>query len=89
MFDLNVIRHRYFESSFIMSNPSECKHTKKVVKHGRKPTEDNYAGLSGHFSGIDFARNSAGISWMVRNELSQAIPPAYTYWIGTQLIRQI
>jgi len=28
-----------------------------------------------------------GIDWMNRAELSQAIPPAYTEFIGKQLIR--
>lgn len=30
-----------------------------------------------------------GIDWMNRDELSQAIPPAYTEWIGKQLMRII
>ncbi|WNM74483.1 hypothetical protein SEA_BEARBQ_81 [Gordonia phage BearBQ] len=30
-----------------------------------------------------------GIDWMVRDELREAIPPAYTEHIGRQLIAQI
>ena len=30
-----------------------------------------------------------GIDWMNRDELSQAIPPAYTEYIGAQLLRHL
>lgn len=30
-----------------------------------------------------------GIQWMNRNELAQAVPPAYTEFIGKELLRQI
>ncbi len=31
-------------------------------------------------------RESVGIDWMKRDELTQAIPPAYTEFIGRQLL---
>jgi DNA (cytosine-5)-methyltransferase 1 len=31
-------------------------------------------------------REAMGIEWMTRKELTQAIPPAYTEWIGKQLL---
>jgi len=30
-----------------------------------------------------------GIDWMTRAELSQAIPPAYTEFIGKQLLKAV
>ncbi len=30
-----------------------------------------------------------GIDWMTRAELSEAIPPAYTEWIGNQLMSRL
>lgn len=37
--------------------------------------------------GVDIAPQKAmDIDWMGQKELAQAIPPAYTEWIGRQLI---
>jgi DNA (cytosine-5)-methyltransferase 1 len=38
---------------------------------------------------ITSARIAMGIDWMVMRELSQAIPPAYTQFIGSQLLRAL
>jgi DNA (cytosine-5)-methyltransferase 1 len=56
-------------------------------------------GVYGHSGGsskrdyLDFScfttndrRDAMGIDWMTGNELSQAIPPAYTLWIGKQIM---
>ncbi len=32
------------------------------------------------------ARSAMGIDWMTKNELNESIPPAYTEYIGAQLI---
>lgn len=41
--------------------------------------------VAGHFSGMELARQAMGIDWMNRAELSQAIPPVYTRFIGDAL----
>ena len=34
---------------------------------------------------IAAARDAMGIDWMTKDELNEAIPPAYSQWIGKQL----
>ena len=88
MFGLNVIRHRHFECwPEVYFPPAACNHYKTVVKHGRPPDrEKNFHGVTGHFSDVEFARKSMGISWMGQAGLSQAIPPDYTEYIGQQML---
>lgn len=93
MFGLNILRHRHFEVNWeIDINPFEmrCQHMKRVVKHGRRPNrERHYAAATGNFSDVPFVQKSMGISWLGQKELSQAIPPAYTEFIGKNLFKAI
>jgi DNA (cytosine-5)-methyltransferase 1 len=41
--------------------------------------------VAGHFSGIAAAKAAMGIDWMTRDELGQAIPPAFAEYIARQL----
>ena len=91
MFGLRVKRDRLFECSFDIPSsilPAEEKHG-PPVKMGR-PFNANLGETFypvGHFSGVQAAREAMEIDWMTGKELSQAIPPAYTrfigeYWLG-------
>lgn len=88
MFGLNVNRVRYFETSF--SIPLVLMPTmKKPVKMGRKISEGDIITPVGNFSGADYARRQMGINWMTQRELSQAIPPTYTRFVGAYLLEAL
>jgi len=87
MFNLNVIRHRLFEMwPPLYWPPMSCGHLYKVAKQGTIPIGKQYHCVVGNCAGIDKARQAMGIDWTNRKELAQAIPPAYTEYIGRHLI---
>lgn len=89
MFDLMVLRQRKFETNWPLPQPPIPEFSGKVARMGRKPKEGEYISVVGHFTDVEYARTAMGIPWMVRDELSQAIPPAYTKYIGDHLIRYL
>lgn len=90
-FGLKVLRHRFFESScFLMAPGQSCRHPSQgngCVATGRSAKDGQFMTIAGHFSSIAVARRCMGIDWMTRDELCQAIPPAYTEFIGKQFRR--
>lgn len=48
-----------------------------------------FISIAGHFSQVDYARFAMGINWMTQEELAQAIPPAYTEYLGRQLMNAV
>jgi DNA (cytosine-5)-methyltransferase 1 len=85
-------RHRAFESSvFIMVQP--CSHVGRPVgvygNGGGNASRGHRAGVNGFTGKASERRDAMGIDWMTRGELSQAIPPAYTEFIGKQLLNLI
>ena len=94
MFGLAVRRHRLFECSHVLFRP-ECQHWKQGVVVGVYGNHPEKAVIRKgcpaiRAESVEHARVSMGIDWMQTwRELKEAIPPAYTEWIGRQLLKQI
>lgn len=83
MFGLPLYRHRLFEASFNITAPQHPPHLIPASRAGHWEP-GTIISVAGHVSPIAEARRAMGIDWMTRDELSEAIPPAYTEWIGRQ-----
>lgn len=86
MFGLGVYRHRLFESNMIWPETIHPEHLAPIAKMGRPPKPGEFMHVVGNFSGVAQARAAMGIDWMTRDELRESIPPAYTEYIGRQLL---
>lgn len=90
---LRVIRHRLFESNVIMSAPPHGKHPlvfthdKRKAHYGRLDQNTSFVQVTGGGNCSVWNKRSAmGIDWMTGHELNEAIPPAYTEYIGARLL---
>lgn len=98
-FGLPVRRHRYFESNLPLLHGTDCLHQtqgRPIGVYGDHPQDDeHYRRPDGTRRGnkaktIEQAREALGIDWMTDwDDLTDAIPPAYTEHIGQQLIEQL
>lgn len=87
MFGLQVRRHRLFETSWPMMCPP-CNHGVRVDRpyKGSSNRGPRFTIEVGAWNEkIELQRACMGVDWpMTVRELSEAIPPAYTQWIGEQ-----
>ena len=89
MFGIKTLRHRIFEL------PPEILILTPPCKHGGTVKNGDYfcvvGGSSTQMSEAPYANKAQcsmamGIDWMTRKEMTQAVPPAYTEFIGRHLI---
>lgn len=89
MFDLLTMRPRLFECNFsvpfALAPPPSAGH----AKMGRKPREGELMHVVGNFTDVEYARRAMGIDWMTRDGLREAIPPAYTEFLGRLMIDEL
>ena len=98
MFGLPFYRHRLFETNWPWLQPGHPRHrftvrngrtlgsrARDIVHNGAQKVGANV----GHAAGVQDAREAMQIDWMTRDEITQAIPPTYTEFIGKQLMRHL
>jgi DNA (cytosine-5)-methyltransferase 1 len=102
MFGLPFYRHRAFETNWFWLQPGHPKHRNTILAggmfggrlrqitytrpDGSKSTLSRTAGSHRTVTQIQQTADGMAIDWMTRAELSQAIPPAYSEFLGRQLI---
>ena len=94
--ELRVLRHRLFETNFPIVAPHHPPHPKvhtldKRKSHYGKTDEwtDYVQVTGGGNSSVAAASDAMGIDWMIKRELNEAIPPAYTQFVGMELYRHL
>lgn len=83
-------RHRHFETNWWNGLTPQCRHTKPTITvTGQVAQQNVVTNKVRRVFPAPEARRAMGIDWMAMPELSQAIPPAYTDFIGKQLLAHL
>lgn len=80
-------RHRDFETNWLLMSPGTCKHTTPTIGiygEGCRDSRRKHDKTIPEFTVID-GRAAMEMPWATLAELCEAIPPAYTRFIGAQL----
>ena len=97
MFDgLRVIRHRLFESNAPLigvehpKHPLVFTHDKRKAHYGQLDQDTSFVQVTGGGNcTVANKRAAMGVPWMTGKEPNEAIPPAYTDFIGAQLLAHL
>lgn len=88
MFNLDVRRHRQFETSFSVLVPA-CNHAVQTPRFAQATNRRNKRStveVGVWRIPLSTQQKAMGIDWMTLEELSQAIPPAYSEHIARQVL---
>lgn len=91
MFDLRIYRHRIFETSFPLPLPPACDHSRHAFNPHRSEGRERIYAEHGRQDPEKLWAKEMGVEWMSRHGAREAVPPAFTEWIGRaamDLIRQ-
>lgn len=88
MFGLELYRHRTFKTNFPVAQPPHKFHVHSAV-HSDQWKPGLIMNVFGNCAPIEHARDIMGINWMLRDELTQATPPAYARYVGDSLRRRL
>jgi DNA (cytosine-5)-methyltransferase 1 len=93
---LRVIRHRLFEANFPIVAPAHPKHPlvfthdKRKAHYGRLNQDESYVQVTGGGNcTIANKRAAMGVPWMTGHGANEAIPPAYTEYVGGFLMAEV
>lgn len=95
MFGLPLYRHRKFESNILLMALTHKRHEHVIFAgrnlNNRYSQSGGIVGVYGHTSGVRMAEAKAamGIDWMTKDELTQAIPPIFTEYVGGWLMKAV
>ena len=94
-FGLDVRRHRYFETNWLLLVPPCAHHTQAPRFRSLDMRQKSLASVISVHGHVNYAgeaelrKRAMGIDWMTQRELSEAIPPAYTEFIGRHLLNEV
>jgi DNA (cytosine-5)-methyltransferase 1 len=90
-FGLDVRRHRWFETNLPLMAPP-CNHgaqTPRFPQATNRTNKRRTVEVGVWRIPLEVQQRAMGIDWMTLPELTEAIPPAYTEFIGTQLLDHV
>lgn len=85
---LPIVRHRRFESNVLLLLPPCPGHPVLYAGARTMCQRGRASGVMGLADGQSPA-DALGVDWMTQREMRQAIPPAYTEYIGWQLVAHL
>jgi DNA (cytosine-5)-methyltransferase 1 len=80
-------RHRLFLTNFPLQAPGPCKCNGVPIGGVYGNGEQGKFGGRGYGFAADAAREAMGMPWVTRDGCAEAIPPAYTQYIGESFLR--